>query len=418
MSRDSVFGFRDETADATRIGEALGVETVLRGRFLRSGDSISVSTELIATKDNSVIWGERFTRQMTDLERLQGDIAQSVVRGLKINLTSSDSQRLSKHQTENYEAYQLYLIGRQHLNRSTDDGFAKGRDSFRQALEKDPNYALAYAGLADAYGLLAGWGSMAPNEGYPLAKSAALRALELDETLAEAHTSLAAAKLFYDADWTGAEASIKRAIEINPNYSDAHMIYGYTMMLQGRFGDSKQYFERSIQLDPLSILKKISLGNAFYFERDSTTAIDIYQQSLHMDPNSGLAHWSLGNALLQAGRTDDAIAAYEKAIPLSGDSPDEIASLGFAYAIAGRKEDATRIIGDLEKRAGRAYTPPTLIAAIHGALGDRDTAFEVMEQAFRQRDSLLVYLKIEPLFDPLRADARFANLISRIGLSN
>lgn len=418
MSRDSVFGFRGEKADVKRIGEELDVQTVLRGRFLRSGNSITVSTELVKTKDNSVIWGERFTRKMTDLERLQGDIAQSVVRGLKIKLSGADAQVLSKHQTDNYEAYQLYLIGRHHLSRSTDDGFAKGRDSFRQAIEKDSNYALAYAGLADAYGLLAGWGSMAPNEVYPLAKSTALRALELDETLAEAHTSLAAAKLFYDADWAGAEASLRRAIEINPNYSDAHMIYGYTLMLQGRFSDSKPYLQRAIELDPLSIVKKVSLGNAFYFERDSATAIDIYQQSLNMDPNSGLAHWSLGNAFLQAGRVDDAIAEYEKAIPLSGDSPDEAASLAFAYAVAGRKEDARRIIVDLEKRAGRAYTPPALIAAVNGALGERDAAFEYLEQAFRQRDSLLVYLKVEPLFDPLRGDPRFANMVSRIGLES
>ena len=418
MSRDSVFGFRGEKADAKRIGEELDVQTVLRGRFLRSGDSISVSTELVATKDNSVIWGERFTRKMTDLERLQGDIAQSVARGLRIKLTSADALQLSKHQTDNYEAYQLYLIGRHHLNRSTDDGFAKGRDSFRQAIEKDSNFALAYAGLADAYSMLAGWGSMAPNEGYPLAKSAALRALELDETLAEAHTSLASAKLFYDADWAGAEQSLRRAIEINPNHSDAHMMYGYELTLQGRFIDAKPYLERSIELDPLSIVKKVSLGNAFYYERDSASAIDIYEQSLHMDPNSGLAHWALGNALLQAGRTGEAIAEYEKAIPLSGDSPDEVASLAFAYAVAGRKDDAIRMIGDLKKRSSRAYTPTALIASVYGALGDRDTAFEFLEQAFRERDSLLVYLKVEPSFDPLRTDPRFAKLITRIGLDN
>ena len=416
MSRDSVLGYRGGKADAKRIGEELDVETVLNGRFSRSGDSISVSAELVATKDNSVIWGERFTRKMTDLERLQGDIAQSVVRGLKIKLTGNDAQLLSKHQTDNYEAYQHYLIGRHHLNRSTDDGFAKGRDSFRLAIEKDPNYALAYAGLADAYSLLAGWGSMAPNEGYPLAKSAAVRALELDETLAEAHTSLAAAKLFYDADWEGTEKSVRRAIEINPNYSDAHMIYGYKLMLEGRFSDSKPHLERSIELDPLSIVKLVSYGNAFYFEGDSSNAISIYERSLNMDPNSGVARWSLGNALLQAGRTDEAISEFEKAIPLSGDSPDEPASLAFAYAVTGRKEDANRIVGELRKRSERAYTPPSLIAAIYGALGDRDKAFEFLEEAFRQRDSLLVYLKVEPMFDPLRGDPRFANLLKRIGL--
>jgi serine/threonine-protein kinase len=331
-------------------------------------------------------------------------------------LSGADTHLLNKHQTENYEAYQHYLIGRHHLGRSTDDGFAKGLDSFKRAIEKDPKYAMAYAGLADAYSFLSGWGSMAPNEGHPLAKSAALRALELDETLAEAHTSLGAVKLFYDADWDGSEASLARSIALNPNYSDAQMLYGYRLMLLGRSDEAKPYLERAIDLDPLSIVKIVSYGNAFYFERNSARAIEIYQRAVDLDVNSGLAHWSLGNALLQAGRTGEAIAEYERAIPLSGDSPDEAASLSCAYATAGRREDAMRIIRDLEARAGRAYTPPGLLAAAYAAVGERDKAFEFLEQAFRERDSLLVYLKVEPMFDPLRDDPRFATLLTRIGL--
>lgn len=416
MSRDSVFHFRNERADAKQIGKELNVQTVLRGRFLRSGDSISISTELVSTEDNSVIWGEQFTRTMTDIERLQSDIARSITRELEIKLSGTDSAFLNKHQTDNFEAYQLYLIGRHHLNRSTDDGFAKGRDSFRQAIERDPTYAMAYAGLADSYNLLSGWGAMAPNEGYPLAKSAALRALELDESLAEAHASLGAAKLFYDADWAGSESSLARSIAINPNYSDGHLLYGYRLMLLGRFDEAKPYLERAIELDPLSIVKIISYGNAFYFARDSAKALEIYERAVSLDANSGLARWSLGSALLQAGRTAEAIAEYERAIPLSGDSPDEVASLACAYAVAGRQADARRLLGELETRANRTYTPSGLIAAVYAALGERDTAFQFLERAFRERDSLLVYLKVEPMFNPLRADPRFAALLTRIGL--
>jgi tetratricopeptide (TPR) repeat protein len=353
---------------------------------------------------------------MTDFERLQSDIARSITRELQIKLSGVDAELLNKHQTDDHEAYRLYLLGRYHLNRSTDEGFQKGRDSFRQAVSRDPNYALAYAGLADSYNLLSGWGAMAPNEGYPLAKSAAIRALELDESLAEAHASLGVVKLFYDADWTGAEASLGRSIEINPNYSDGLMLYGYRLMLLGRFEDAKPYLERAVALDPLSVLKIVSYGNAFYFQRNPEKAIEIYGRAVDMDPNSGLAHWSLGSAFLQSGRTQDAIAEYSKAIPLSGDSPDEPASLAFAYATAGRRAEAMSIVRELEARAARAYTPPALIAAVYGALGERDTAFQFLERAFRERDSLLVYLKVEPTFDPLRSDPRFAALLTRVGL--
>lgn len=416
MSRASVARFQNEGTDASRIGRELNVQAVLRGRVLRSGDSISVSAELVSTEDNSVIWGDQFSRRVPELESLHRDIARSVSRELNIKLSGNDAALLNKHQTDNFEAYQHYLIGRHHLGRSTDDGFAKGRDSFRQAIEKDPNYAMAYAGLADAYSFLAGWGSLAPNEGYPLAKSAAIRALELDDTLAAAHTSLGTVELFYDADWNGAEASFVRSIEINPNDSDAQMMNGYRLMLLGRNAEAKPYLERAIELDPLSTVKIVSYGNAFYFERDWAKAIEVYRRAVDLDTNSGLARWSLGNALLQAGITADAITEFERAIPLSGDSPDEVASLACAYSRSGRHDDARRIIRKLESRAGRAYTPPSLIASVYAALGERDTAFRFLERAFRERDSLLVYLKVEPIFDPLRSDPRFAEMLARIGL--
>lgn len=415
MSRESSFRYRSGQTDAKTVGKGLGVETILMGRIVQFGDSVSIRTELVSTKDNSVVWGEQFTRNLSDIEKLQIDIAQSITRELKIKLTEPDKELLRKNQTENHEAYQLYLLGRYHLNRLTDDGFLKGRDNFRKAVEIDPKYAVAYAGLADSYNLLCGWGALAPNEGYPLAKASALKALELDETLAEAHSALGIVKLFYDTDWSGAEGELQRAIEINPSDADALMMYGHALMLEGRFDEAHTFMARAKELDPLSIIRIVSAGNIFYFQRNHASAIETYEQALSMDPNSGLAHWSLGNALLQAHRIDESIAEYQKSIPLSGDSPDEPASLAYAFAVTGKPTEARKIINELSGR-GNSYVPKSLNASIYGALGEKDKAFDLLEQAFRERDSLLVYLKVDPIFDPLRSDPRFPILLKRIGL--
>jgi DNA-binding winged helix-turn-helix (wHTH) protein/TolB-like protein/Flp pilus assembly protein TadD len=414
VSRDSAFRFRESPINAKEVGRELGVDSILTGRVRRTADTVSVSTELISVRDNSVIWGEQFDRRTSDVSSVQVDIARAISRELKLKL--SDDLVTPDPKPTDADAYKQYLIGRYYLHLSTDDGFFKGRDAFRQAIEKDSEYALAFAGLADAYNMLCGWGSMAPNEGYPLAKAAALRALELDETLSEAHTSLGVAKMFYDADWTGAEKELKRALELNPSNADAQLMYGYELMLLGRFDEARPYMERARELDPLSIVKIVSIGNISYFQRDFETARQVYNEALRMDQNSGLAHWSVGNALLASGRHEEAIRAFEKAISLSGESPDEPASLGLAFALAGNDSGARRIIESLTERSSRVYVPPTLAATIHGALGDRDRAFELMEEAFRHRDSLLVYLKVDPIFDSLRNDPRFPALLSRMGL--
>jgi len=416
MSRDSSFRFREASIDAKSVGREIGVDAILTGRIFQFADTVSIRTELVSTEDNSIIWGEQFTRKLSDVEKLQVDIAQSITRELKIKLTAPDEQFLKRNQTDDHEAYQLYLLGRYHLNRLTDDGFLKGRDNFRRAIEKDPDYALAYAGLADSYNMLCGWGAMAPNEGYPLAKGAALRALELDETLAEAHTSLGIVKLFYDADWVGAEKDLTHAIEINPNYSIAYQSQSLVFTLQGRFDEAKLSLERSRELDPRSMLNLVMTGTVFYFQRRPSQAIGLYRQAVEMDPNSGLAHWSLGNAYLLSNRDNEAIAEYQKAIPLSGDSPDEPASLAFAYAVGGNQDEARITLDGLKRRTSGSYVPPSLIASIYGALGEKDKAFDLLEQGFRERDSVLVYLKVDPMFDPLRSDPRFPVLQKRIGL--
>jgi tetratricopeptide (TPR) repeat protein len=416
MSRNSSFRYKGKETDAKTIGSELNVQAILTGRIVQFGDTLSVSVDLVSANDNSVIWGERFTRQMSDVEKLQTDIAQVTLQKLRLKLYGADEQRFKKPQTENSEAYQLYLTGRYHLNRLTDDGFLKGREYFGQAIDKDPNYALAYAGLADSYNMLSGWNALPPKEGFPKARVAATKALELDDELAEAHNALGTVKHFYDWDWQGAEREFRRAIEINPNYADAHQMYSFYLSAMGRFDEALAEMKRAQELDPLSLVKIAGIGEILYFQHQSDQAIEQYQKALQMDTNSGFAHWAIGNAYVNKGMYQEAIAEYQKAIPLSGDSPDELASLGYAYALSGKRQEAFQIVDDLKQRSKQNYISPTLIAVVYAGLGEKEQAFEWLDKAYNGQDSNLVYLKVDPMFDSLRSDPRFADLLRRVGL--
>jgi tetratricopeptide (TPR) repeat protein len=307
-------------------------------------------------------------------------------------------------------------MGRYHLNRLTDDGFLKGRDYFQKAIDKDPNYAAAYAGLADAYNRLSGFNAISPKDGYPKATAASLKALEIDDNLAEAHTSLGTVKFFYGWDWSGAEREFRRAIEINPGYSDAHQMYAYYLSAMGRADEALGEMKRARELDPISLEKLAGIGEMLYYQRRYDEAIEQYQKTLEMDPNSGFAHWAIGNAYVHKGMFDQAVAEYQKAIPLSGDSPDEPAMLGYAYALSGKSREARQIIDELQKRSQRSYISPTTIAVIHGGLGENDRAFEWLDKAYEGQDSLLILLKVEPMFDSIRNDPRFTELLRRVNL--
>ena len=416
MSRNSAFRFGGSDVDAKRIGRELDVDAILTGRIVSAGSTVSISTELISAADNSVIWGEQFTRQAPDIERLQIDIARSIAQRLKLRLAGAAS--LPDHrQSSDPEVYRLTLLGRFHLNMLTDDGFLKGRDYFQQAIDRDPNYALAYAGLAEAFNRLSGWNAIPPSEGYPKARTAAERALELDDQLAEAHATLGMVRHFYDWDWPGAEKEFKRAIEINPNNGDARQAYGYYLGAMGRFDEAITQMKTALDLDPLSLEKKAGIGEMAHLRRDYDAAIAHYAKLLETDSNSGFLHWAIGQAYLQKGMYGEAIAAYRKAIPLSGDSPDEPASLAVAYALSGKKQDAVRILSELEKRSEKSYVSPTSIAIIYSALGDKDRAFASLEKAYERRDILLVLLKVDPMFDRMRDDPRFADLMRRVGFA-
>jgi len=403
--------------DAVSAGREQKVDAVLDGNIQKAGDKIRVTVKLVRVADGHEIWSEQFDEKMTDIFSVQDAVSSKVSGVLAITLTGEEKEQLTKRQTGDVEAYQLYLIGRYHLNRLTDDGFRKGRDYFQQAISRDPNYALAYAGLADAHNRLSGWNAVSPHEGFPRARAAALKALELDDKLAEAHTMLGIVKLLYEWDWAGAEREFRQAIAINPSYADAHQMYSYYLsQAMGRYDEALAEMRRAQELDPLSLEKTTGIGDIFYYQRRYDQAREQYQRALEMDPKSGVTHWLMGNVHVKEARFEEAIAEYQKAIPLSGESPDEPASLACAYALSGKKREAQQVLAELQERSKRSYISPVIIAFIYAALGEKDQAFAWLDKAYEGRDFILVLLKAEPMFDNLRSDPRFANLVRRVGL--
>lgn len=413
---NAVRKYADLEQDAVAAGREQRVDIVLDGSIQKSEDKIRVTVRLIKVADGSQLWTESFDEKFTDIFAVQDRVSEKVVGLLAVKLTGQEQSLLAKRYTDDAEAYALYLKGRYHLNRLTDDGFVKGRDYFQRAIDKDPNYALAHAGLADAYNRLSGFNALAPTAGFPKARAAAIKALELDDKLAEAHTVLGSVNFFYDWDWPSAEREFKRAVEINQSYADAHQMYSYYLTAMGRFDEALSEMKRAQELDPLSLEKVSGVGEILYYQRQYDLAIAQHRKALEMDLNSGFVHWALGRAYTEKGMYDQAVAAFQKAITLSGDSPDEPASLGYAYARSGKEREARQAIAELESRSRRSFISPVIIAFIYAGLDDKDQAFACLDRALDERDGILVFLKVEPGFDRLRSDERFESLLKRVGL--
>jgi serine/threonine protein kinase/TolB-like protein/Tfp pilus assembly protein PilF len=402
--------------DAVAAGREQKVDMILDGSIQKSADKVRVSVRLMQVADGQQLWSESFDEKFTDIFDLQDRVSEKVVGLLALKLTGQEQILLTKRYTEDSEAYELYLKGRYQLNRLTDDGFRKGRDYFQDAIEKDPGYALAYAGLANAYNMLGGFNVLPPKEVYPKAREAATKALELDESLSEAHAALGDVAISYDWDFPAAEQRFRRALEINPSNSDAHKINGFYLSAMGRFDEALKEMKHAQQLNPLSLELIAGIGEVLYVQRQYDQATDQYQRALEMDVNSGFAYWALGRTFTAKGRYNEAIETLQKSIPLSGDSPDERAELARTYALAGRRDEALKVLNELKQLSERKHVSPTVIAAIYGALGDKDQAFAWLNKAFETRDFILVLLKVEPMFDPLRDDPRFTALMKRVGL--
>ena len=417
-SRDSAFHYKGKDPDAETVGRELGVRAVFKGRVTQVGDNLAISAELIDTRNNDHIWGEQYSRKASDIFALQGDIAKEITTALRMRLTGEDEKRMAKSYTANPEAYQDYLKGRYWWNKRKEDGFNKGREYFQQAIEKDPTYALAYSGLADSYSLLAEYGYVAPRESYPRAKEAALKALEIDDTLAEGHASLAYVKTFYDWDRSGGEKEFQRAIELNPAYATAHFWHSLALVSMGRSEEAIAEQKRALQLDPLSLIINRVLGVDFYHARHYDQAIEQDKLTLEMDPNFAFVHMQLCLAYFQKSMYKEGIAECEKELVVSPRHPYALSGLGYAYAVAGRRVEAQKMLDQLNAISEQKYVPAISRVGVYVGLGDKEKAFEWLAKAYEDRSigSSFAVIKADPIYDPLRSDPRFADLLRRMNL--
>jgi len=416
MSRSSVFRYKRPDVDPQAAGRDLNVKAVLAGRVTKRGDQLSVSAELVETRTNHQIWGDQYKRKLTDLMAIQEEIAQEISDKLRVRLTGEDKKRLVKRHTENAEAYGLYLKGRYQWNKQTLDGMETGINFFKQAIDKDPRYGLAYAGLSDAYALLADYNVLAAKEVMPSAKTAAMKALEIDDTISEAHASLGWAKLTLDWDWAGAEKEFQRSIELNPNYATAHQWHADYLTVTGHPDEAQASMKRAQQLEPVSLPISVALASTFYYTHQNDQAIDQCRRAIVMDPQFVAAHVFLGRAYEEKGSYAEAIAELKQALQLSEGGSSELAALGHAYAQSGDRAEAQKILHELNTRSAQTYVQPIWIAVIHAALGNKEEAFPWLRKAVSDRSVWLIYLKVDPIFDSLRTDPRFADVVRQAGL--
>jgi serine/threonine-protein kinase len=417
MARSTVFRYKGREVDPLAVASDLGVQAVLTGRVLQRGDRLVIKIELVDAADGAQLWGEQYNRQMSDIFEVEEEISKEISEKLRLKLSGEQRRQLGKRHTENTAAYQQYLKGRYYWNKRTEEGLEKGIEHFQQAIDADPAYALAYAGLADSYNILASYNSLSPAEAFPKARRAAMAALELDDMLSEAHASLAFTKLGYDWDYKGAEKEFKLAIKFNPGYATAHHWYALFLAAMGREAEATAEIKQADDLDPLSLAINTGAGWILYLGRQYDRAVEQYHKAIEMDPSFALARRRLGHTYECLGRYDEAIAEFKKALSLFAGDIESLASLGHAYAKSCARGEAERVLGELTQMRARRYVPAYLIAKIHMGLGDKDQAFAWFDKACDERYGLLVYLKVEPALDSLRDDARFEGLARRVSLA-
>jgi serine/threonine protein kinase/Tfp pilus assembly protein PilF len=420
MSRDSAFMYKGKDTDARTVGQALGVRAVFKGRVMQRGDDLEISAELVDARDNSHIWGQQYSRKSADIFALQGELAKEMTSMLRMRLTGDDEKRISKSYTVNPEAYQDYLKGRYWWNKTTEQGYKKGIEYFQNAIAKDPTYALAYSGLADCYSLLASNGGFVPpKQSFPRAKDAAMKALAIDGTLAEAHTSLGYIQTMYDWDWLGAEREFQRAIALNPSYAEAHYYYGLALRNMGRLEEAIAEIKRAAELDPFSLLINRGLGLAFYTARKYNQAIEQERKTLELDPNYINARRTLGMTYVQKLMYKEAIAEFEKALVISPDNPYVLSELGYGFALSGRRVEAQKTLDRLNELAKQKYVPASYSVMIYAGLGEKDKALDWLEKSYQERYIVgdgTGDIKVDPVFDLLRSDLRFQDLLRRMNL--
>jgi len=414
MSRDSAFHYKGKDTSAEAIGRELGVRAIFKGRIAQQGENLDVSAELIDTRDNSHIWGQQYDRKLADVIALREEIAKEITTALRTRLSGDQTTQLAKSYTTNPDAYQDYLQGRFWWGKKNSAALTKAINFFQEAIEKDPNYAAAYSGLADSYTTQANYGFAPPAEALSKARDAARKALEIDDTLGEAHASLAFILAQFECNWDGAEAEFQRAFQLNPGYASGHDMRASILRDAGRVDEGIAESKRAVALDPLSLSVNRNLGYGLYAARKYDLAIEQERKTLELDPNYGPAHSVLGRAYLEKGMYNEAISEIEKA----ANGGITITDLGLVYARAGRKDEAEQALEKVAVRSKTMYFLPKNVAAVYGALGEKDKAFEWLEKSYQDRSICVAFgLKALPVFDPLRSDPRFADFLRRINLT-
>ena len=412
----AVSRYTDIERDPVAIGRAQQVDAVLDGSIQKSDNKIRVSVRLVRVADGSTLWAGQFDENDTDIFTLQNAISNRVAEVLITTLSGEEKEALYRRDTENVEAYHLYLKGRYFWSKFTEEGLQKSIDYYNQALDKDPNYAMAYIGLASSY-IVLGVNYRSPKEMMPKAKAYVSKGLERDATLAEAHVAQGAIKFFFDWDWSGAGRELRQAMDIGANdAANAHDLYAYCLWANGQFTEGIAELKRAQELDPLSLVISEDLGVAYYHARNFDQAIQQQHKTLELEPNYFFGYLRRGQAYAQKAMFKEAIDDLTKAQNLSGNWPAVIAELSCAYALAGQKSKARAMLNVLTKRAQREYIDPYMIALIHTTLGDHDAAFEWLGKAYEGRSPWMGWLKAEPKFDPLRSDPRFKTLLHQLNL--
>ena len=413
ISRTSTIRYKDTDKSGPEIARELGVDALVGGSVLRTGDTVRVTTQLIDGRTDRHLWADNFDRELTDILALHSDVARTIAREIKVAVTPEEETRLTAARPVNPEAYEAYLKGRYFWNKRTEESLETSLEYFERAIARDSDYAAAYAGLADSYLHLAHFSGVSPREAMAKAEVAILKALDIDSKLAEAHASLAHLRM-HEWNWSDSEKELKRAIALNPNYANTHYWYAALLSQLGQHPEAAAESDRAVELDPLSPMISAAAGACRYRARQNDLAIEQLQRTLAMHPEFPPARQYLGLAYVQKGFHDEAVAELRKARKLPGAGARGAVFLAYAYAAGGKTPEALEILDELKKMPGQGRLPSFEIAAVHAALGENDEAFAWLEKAYVERDSWIVFVKVEPMFDPLRDDPRFQDLLRRM----
>lgn len=411
IARSTVFRYKGRDIEPQKVGRELGVKAVLTGRVLLLDNRLIVRTELVDVREGWQLWGEQYNRFSSDILELQEVIAHDISGKLQLRLTGEDRKRLTKQPTTNTDAYHLFIKGRYYLNKRLTESIEKAVDYFKQAIDLDPTYAAAYVGLADCYPLLSLYGALPPDDAYTKGEAAARKALEIDDSLADAHNALAVVKLFYTRDWEGAEQKFRHALDLNASYADAHQRYGMLLVAQQRFAEAETEFAKALELDPLSLITRTISGYPYYYGRKFELAIERFREVVEMDDRYSMAHFRMGLAYAQLGQYKEALKELHYSQALSGDR-DVVAAWGYVHGRAGNRDEAENALKELDRLEQTSFVSAYDRALVFAGLGEVEKSIDWLEKARDEKSYWLIYIASDPALDPLRGSERFQKLQS------